>query len=73
MRRNSEEELQRVHVHLFQSDVEKVHALFDSNIGFSKAVRTMLRKFLRSIEEKAGARRIQADISDIIGEDEDGK
>jgi hypothetical protein len=47
------EDTVRVHVHLYKADVDKLHLMFDQNPGFSKAIRTLVRKFVRSLQEQA--------------------
>ena len=66
MSRSEGEEMERVHVHIYREDAEKVRALFGDNLGFSKAIRIMIRKFLRTIEEKAEGRRVETNLDDLI-------
>lgn len=51
MRKESEPTL-RVHLLLYESDVEWLHAIFGRNIGVSPAVRQMVRDYRRRIEAK---------------------
>lgn len=49
----SEEDLQRVLVLLFKSDLEFLTEMYGNNIGVSKAVRTMTRTHITQIKAKA--------------------
>lgn len=51
----NDEELERTHIWLFKDDVAWVHQMFDQNLGYSAAIRMMVRKFRRHIEAKAAA------------------
>lgn len=57
MVRRAEEETVRCHVHIFKEDKEKLEALFGPGsknpIGFSHAVRKILRTFLKGAESRA--------------------
>ena len=46
------ESLQRVHITLYESDVTKINALFGDSIGLSKAVRSMVRNYLKKLDQK---------------------
>ena len=48
-----DEDLERTHIWLFKDDVAWVHQMFDANLGYSAAIRMMVRKFRRHIEAKA--------------------
>jgi hypothetical protein len=54
MPRLETEEIERRHVWLYARDVERIHALFPK-LGFSGAVRQIIRKFLDGAEAKAHA------------------
>lgn len=43
----------RVHIWVYERDYEKLKVLYGNTIGLSKAVRTILRKFLNGLEAKA--------------------
>jgi len=47
-----DEEVARVHVMLFSEDVAQLKALFGDSVGVSKAVRLMIRQYLRKFQEK---------------------
>lgn len=49
------EELKRIHLWLYTRDIDRLHALYGSTVGISKAVRLMVRKFLDNLEAKAAA------------------
>lgn len=49
---DSSEELIRVHVWLYRSDVERIDDLWGQSLGRSAAIRTFVRKYLRIMEEK---------------------
>lgn len=49
----SEEDLQRVLILLFKSDLEFLTEMYGTNIGVSKAVRTMVRTHITQIKAKA--------------------
>lgn len=53
MPRTETEEIQRVHLWLYARDVERINELFGKNIGISRAIRMMVRKFLNQIDAKA--------------------
>lgn len=53
MSKQETEELTRVHIWLYARDVERLNVLFNKNIGFSKAVRQIVRKFLDNVEDRA--------------------
>lgn len=59
MARHVEEETVRCHVHIFKEDKEKLEAMYGTGskhpIGFSQAVRKIIRKFLANAEAKASA------------------
>jgi hypothetical protein len=49
------ESLKRIHIWLSASDIERLHDLFDRTLGFSRAIRVILRKALSEIAVKADA------------------
>ena len=53
MPRLETEELVRKHVWLYAKDVERIDAMFGQTIGFSKAFRLIVRKFMDQAEAKA--------------------
>jgi len=46
------EEIARRHIWLYARDIERTELLFGRTLGFSKAIRLMVRKFLNSVEAK---------------------
>jgi len=52
MPRYESEDLVRRHIWLYARDVERIELLFGRSLGFSKAARLMVRKFLDSVEAK---------------------
>ncbi len=46
------EEISRRHIWLYSRDIERTELLFGRTLGFSKAIRLMVRKFLNSVEAK---------------------
>lgn len=68
----------RKHIHLYVRDVERIEAIFGGRdqIGFSKAVRSMVRAALNQIEARAEARQkpvsISADTVRAMVEEEQG-
>lgn len=46
------EEISRRHLWLYTRDIERTELLFGRTLGFSKAIRLMVRKFLNSVEAK---------------------
>ena len=53
MPRKSDEEMERTHVLLYKRDIERIKAHYSDNLGYSKAIRLIVRKFLDQIEAKA--------------------
>lgn len=53
MPRREDEPTVRVHLHLFSSDHEWLKDHFGDSTGVAKAVRRLVRGFIRKIEEKA--------------------
>lgn len=68
MPRKESEPLKRLHIHLFERDWERIQLLFADNIGESKAIRHMVRKYLDMIEAKAteGQTEMETPSDDII-------
>jgi len=54
-RKIPEEKIVRTHVLLFERDIERVKSLYGDDLGFSKAIRLMVRKVLDHIEARAAA------------------
>lgn len=52
MPRKETEPLRRCHIYLFDQDYDEITALFGGNIGESKAIRHMIRKYLRMIKDR---------------------
>lgn len=60
-----EEETKRIHFWIFARDDARLDAAFGSNIGKSKAVRTIIRKYLNAIEAKAEANAKPVRVEDL--------
>lgn len=61
------EETMRVHIFVYKEDYERIKELYGDTIGVSKAIRTMLRKFLRTVDAKTEPRRVETgEMDDII-------
>lgn len=56
MAKTPEKPMKRVHLWLYAEDVDRLHLMFDSNIGFSKAARAIVHKYLNILEAQALAR-----------------
>ena len=52
-RRDETERCRRIHVHLYESDIEEIKIMFGRSIGFNKAVRMMVRKYFSYLKAKA--------------------
>ena len=52
-KKRANDALIRKHVWLDANDCDRIESLFGETIGFSEAIRLMLRKFLDGIEAKA--------------------
>lgn len=50
------EDTSRIHLWLYDSDIEWLKAYFGDNVGFSKAVRIMIRKNVTSLAAKGAER-----------------
>lgn len=73
MRARGPEDLQRVHVWLAKSDVDRLHRYFGDNLGFSRAVRQIITSYLNNLEaraqEKAGqAPGLSLEPSEVLGD-----
>ena len=55
MPKKESEEVIRVHLWLYKSDWEKMKTIYEPTIGPSKAIREIVRNFLRTIEAKVEA------------------
>lgn len=64
MPRVESEELVRKHVWLYAKDAEEIEAMFAKSLGFSKAFRLIVRKFLEQAKNKAlmDARTVAMDV-----------
>lgn len=49
-RNKADRQLQRTHVHLYKSDVDRIHELFGNNVGYSTAIRTMVSQYISRID-----------------------
>lgn len=56
MPKTESEKLVRVHIHIYESDHHLLHTLFDDNMGYSKAIRSLIHKALLTIKERADAK-----------------
>lgn len=52
MPKKEAEDVSRVHLWLYTADWEKMKTLFEPTIGPSKAIREIVRNFLRTLEAK---------------------
>jgi len=53
MPKREREPITRVHMHIFSADLEKLHLLYGDTVGVSKAVREIVRTFIkRQIDNK---------------------
>lgn len=63
------ERMVRVHLWLFERDLERLDLLFKDSYGRSRAARTMIRKYLDNLEainaEKVRARAPDVELSDV--------
>lgn len=70
MSRKSDEEMERTHILLFKRDVERIKAHFGNNLGYSKAIRLIVRKFLDQVEARAlqGAKHpeLSQEVKDLV-------
>lgn len=55
----------RIHVWLFTSDWQELKSMYGDSIGPSKFVRLVVRRALRSVQDKANAKRKPMDTSSI--------
>jgi hypothetical protein len=56
----------RIHIWLNESDVDRIHAIFDGKLGFSDACRHMIRKVLDQIEAKAAEAAQTVELEDEV-------
>lgn len=61
----SSEEMERIHIWLYRSDVEKLRMMFDRTLGFSRAVRVIIRKALKEIEAKASTKSRPVPLTEV--------
>lgn len=47
--------LQRVHIHIYEADVVRLHQIFDAMPGFSAGIRELLHKFCNQMDAKVQA------------------
>jgi metal-responsive CopG/Arc/MetJ family transcriptional regulator len=72
MPRREEEEVVRVHVHLFKRDIDRLDELFEHSMGRAKAVRKIVRAFINNVEAKASERSAHVTATDFnIGADDE--
>lgn len=65
MPRRESEDLERVHLTLFASDMEWLRQRYGRNqFGISKAVRTMIRSTIKAMEERLANSKTPIHISD---------
>ena len=53
MSRRGEEEMIRVHINMPKRDLDRVKQLWGESLGVSKAVSSIVRKYIERIERKA--------------------
>ena len=67
MARRKGEPKQRVHIWLRERDIERIHELFDQNVGFSGAIQQMVSQCLAAIdaavEAQASSPQVTVDVS----------
>jgi hypothetical protein len=56
---------ERVHIWLFSSDWKELKSMYGDTIGPSKFVRLVVRRALRSVQERANGKRQPMDTSSI--------
>ncbi len=49
----NDEELRRIHIYLYDRDVDRLDAIYGKSLGRSTAIRNMVRKMLNIIEAKS--------------------
>ena len=59
-----EEPVTPIEVRLFTSDLNKLRQLFAGNVGVNKAIRTIVRTYMRQVEAKAATEIDQAEAKD---------
>jgi len=61
------EKLVRVHLHIFESDLEMLRILYEPTIGYNKATRHIIRKFLNGLRSRSGGKPVaaQVDLGDL--------
>jgi hypothetical protein len=69
MPKKESEDMTRCHVRLFTTDKEWLDDNFGPTIGYSKAVRSIVRRFVRHMQEKVAskAQPITSSVEDIFG------
>lgn len=50
------EAIERVHVWLYASDIAAIRTRFGGTVGFSKAIRAMIRQMMKEIDLKVAAK-----------------
>jgi hypothetical protein len=62
------ERVVRTHIFLYERDVRRLHALYDDRIGYSKAIRVIVRRFLNQLDmhSKQSVLNIQIEDDEII-------
>lgn len=63
------DEQTRVHIWLFKDDVEEIRAMYAESIGFSKAIRNMVRSTLRQVRARAG---VSSEAVKVSGDELEG-
>lgn len=56
---------ERVHIWLFSSDWKELKSMYGDSIGPSKFVRLVVRRALRTVQERANGKRPPMDTSNI--------
>ena len=64
MARHEDEETTRKHIHVFVKDWEELEHLFGQTIGVSKAIRTIIRGYLKGLgtRSESGQKRITTEL-----------
>lgn len=52
------EELVRIHLHIFKSDLDELRILYENNLGYNKVVRHIIRKWLNGLKAKSGGKAV---------------
>lgn len=64
MAKRENEPIQRIHISLYEADVEWLREMYGGTFGMAKAIRQMVRSARRRMEEKIAARRQKLNLPD---------